>query len=351
MLVWTLLIVHSAFANIGPPPAPRHGNITGDTHFQNISVVHEDLVINLAGIDKGQPVKIRATYTLECSALVQPVDLVFVANNLTESRYRVELDGAFVNGYLTRFDSLPPAWLPPDSIRWANRMIPYLYESEGLIRFRFDRLTPGQHTLIVDYDAQTSEWFDPEEPTVIQTFVYILKPTDQWKRFENFHLTVFTPDNWEFSCNLALEKVRSSAFSGNWKKLPASYLTMALRKPPYPATLYSVLFLGGSWVGYLLMVVLWMNQVAKLRIQGRIKPILKLLNTLGLTLLTSVFFFVIYFTNQNLAAYWLDHQANPFSTYGTGYIILTLPLVFCLAGVILFILDYVITRRLKTKTH
>ena len=349
MLSCITALAHTVFANIGEPPSPRHGNVTGDSYLKNVTILREDLTINLSEIHKGRPVKVRARYVINCPKLLRNVDLVFVANNLTESRYQVDLDGNFVNGHLTEYDTIPSNWLPPDSIVWLGNRIPYKYRHHGLISFQFDSLTAGEHTLTVDYDADASEWFEEGDLAMVRTFVYILKPTDNWKNFEKFHLVVFTPHNWEFSSNLNLKNETANAWTGDWSQLPEQYLTIAVRKPPANARIYSVLFLVGTWCGFILLTIYWMQRVIKFRLQNNKGRSIQFLNSIVVSLLVTIFSFFIYFKNQDLLELWLDNQLNPWVTYGTGYYIMTFPFVWIIAAFIVFLIDYILTKRLKRR--
>ena len=343
------LFANTAVANIGDTPLPRTGNITGDSYLKHLTILREELVINLSEINEGKPVRVRAKYVIACPQLLRNVDLVFIANNLTESRYRVDLDGNFLNGYLTEYNTIPSTWLPPDSIIWLGNRIPYNYSHRGLISFRFDSLTQGEHTLIVDYDAEASEWFEDDDLSTVRTFVYILKPTDNWKSFENFHLVVFTPDNWEFSSNLNLKRATSNALSGDWSEIPDQYLSIAIRKPAANARIYSIIFLAGTWVSFIIIIGYWMARIIRYRLQNNKGRLIQFLNSFLVSILVSVFFFFIYFKNHDLLNLWLDNQLNPLVTHGTGYYIMTFPFVWIVAALIVFCVDYILTKRVKER--
>jgi hypothetical protein len=58
VLVSITVLTNSAFANIGETPSPRAGNLTGDSYLKKLTVIREDLTINLSEIHKGKPVKV-----------------------------------------------------------------------------------------------------------------------------------------------------------------------------------------------------------------------------------------------------------------------------------------------------
>lgn len=343
------MLTNSVFANIGDTPSPRAGNLTGDSYLKQLTVIREDLTINLSEIHKGKPVKVWARYIINCPQLLRNVDLIFVANNLTESRYRVDLDGNFVNGYLTEYDSIPPNWLPPDSITWLGGRIPFDYYHKGLISFRFDSLTQGEHILTVDYDAEASEWFEDGDLSMVRTFVYILKPTENWNSFKDFHLVVFTPENWGFSSNLNLTRATSSALSGHWNQLPDKFVSIAIRKSPTKAKLYSIIFLASTWIGFVTLAGYWMTRVIRYRLQNNKRRIIQILNSLLISILLTVFFFFVYFKNHELLKLWLDNHLSPLVTYGKGYLIMAFPVFWVMAAIIVFLVDNILTKRLKTR--
>jgi len=349
ILALITVLTNSVFANIGDTPSPRAGNLTGDSYLKQLTVIREDLTINLSEIHKGKPVKVWARYIINCPQLLRNVDLIFVANNLTESRYRVDLDGSFVNGYLTEYDSIPSNWLPPDSITWLGGRIPFDYYHKGLISFRFDSLTQGEHILTVDYDAEASEWFEDGDLAMVRAFVYILKPTDNWNSFKDFHLVVFTPENWEFSSNLNLTRATTSALSGHWSQPPDQFVSIAIRKATTNAKIYSILFLVITWTTFISIAIYWMIRVIRFRLQKNRGRIIQFLNSVTISLLATIFFFFIYFKNQDLLELWLDDQLNPLVTYGTGYYIMTFPFVWIIAAIIVFFVDYILTNRLKER--
>jgi hypothetical protein len=349
LLLLTALVTTTAFANMSDPPSPRAGNITGDSYLRHLTMLREELVINMSDVNEGKPVRVRATYVIDCAELLKNIDLVFVANGLTESRYRVDLDGRFVNGYLTPYDAIPSSWLPPDSIKWFDKQIPFLYTHEGLISFRIDSLAPGKHTLIVDYDADASEWFTKDDLSVTRTFVYILKPTDNWKSFEKFRVVIFHPDNWEFFSNLELERVTPYSLSGSWATLPDRYLTIAIRKPPLETRIKSIVFQVISWAIFISLMLFWMTKVTRYRIRKNKWRILQIANSFVVSLLVPVFFLLVYFRNEALLDDWLDDHLNPTVTYGSGYLVLAYPVFWIISAIITFIADYFITRITKSR--
>lgn len=344
------LLISAAQANMSAPPEPRKGNITGDSYLKNLKVLNENLLIDMGGVAKGLPIKVRANYTIRCSQTLRDIDLVFIANNLTESRYKVTIDDRFVNGYLTEFKTIPSSWLPPDSVISLNGAIPYQYSTKGLIAFKLDSLTAGEHTLTVDYDAETSTWFTNKDFTQTHTFVYILRPTEDWQSFENLNLTVFIPDEWEFASNLKLEGHEHS-YTGHWENLPARYLSVTIRKPPGNIELKGDLFFWVSLIAFAILSLLWQYRVARWRVERLKNRVYQVLNTLVVAILADIYFFYIYFESRDLYSQWTEGQLNPIIRHGEGYIVLLFPVLGFFIWLFLFFADllfvYLVRRRLR----
>jgi hypothetical protein len=143
---WLLCISHS-MANISAPPEPNPGHVAGNSPMGQITVLHEDLTLDLSGVARGGRVKVTANYRLQSPVTIHALELIFVANNLSGNKYRVALDGRLLAGHLRQFDTIPAGWLPPDSIGGVAGMIPFAYIHEGLIAFRIDRNARFAHPL------------------------------------------------------------------------------------------------------------------------------------------------------------------------------------------------------------
>jgi hypothetical protein len=273
-----------------------------------------------------------------------------VANNLSGNKYRVEQDGRLLPGHLRDFDTIPPAWLPPDSIKGVSGTIPFAYTYKGLIAFRLDRITPGTHTLRVAYEADAGEWFSEDDLVVTRTFVYILKPSTGWKQFKSLRAKVIVPDGWHYTANLPLTEDESGGYRGDWNTLPAHHLAIALRKSATAARTGTVLFLviaGLFWYALGMLAGRWMRKVARYRIRRNDSRILQVLNDIVISFPHAVYFYVVYFLYFEVQARLLAGQLNPWRTYGTGYFVLLFPLVWIVALGLTLAADYRLTQGVK----
>lgn len=277
MKVQVLLILfvfqfNISYSNIASMPRPSSGHVIGSSPMKNIKVLHEILKIDFRGIVNNQRfsccngnegffssdglVRVDASYKINCLSDISNLDLVFVANNLTESRYLVKVDGKFKNGYLTPLNKIPSSWLPPDSIKWRSSKIPYLYSNEGLISFRIDSLPKGEHLLEVSYDACASSWFNNDDIGQCKELVYILRPSNEWNYFGSFDLKIYVPNKWEISSNLELSNYDDEFYYQYFESLPSDYLSIVVKKPVLLANFVSVLFIFISAV-LLLLLIYW----------------------------------------------------------------------------------------------
>jgi hypothetical protein len=347
LLLGWLLDAQWSLANISAPPQPDPGQVTGNSPMGQITVLHEDLTLDLSGVAAGRRVKVVATYTLQNPAAVDGLELIFVANNLSGSKYRVALNGRPVGGHLREFDTIPPGWLPPDSIKGVSGTIPFAYTHEGLIALRINHITAGRHTLHVTYEAEAGEWFDKDDRAVTRTFVYILQPSTDWKQFKSLRARVILPDGWGYTSNLALTEEKSGVYAGNWVALPARHFSIALHKPTLVARVVAVLFHVIAWFAFGLLACRWMNKVARYRVRRNDSRVLQVINDIFISFLAAAYFFVIYFCHFSLEDYWLDGHLSPWETYGIGYAVFAFPLVWIVAFALTMGVDYRLTGRIK----
>lgn len=346
LFLWCNLL----FANISAPPEPFAGNIIGTSPMKNIAVLHEDLTMNFNDIVHRGFVHVFAKYKINCLTQISLLDLVFVANNLKDSRYKVTIDNNLINGQLLPMDSIPKSWLPPDSIKWEDKTIPYKYDSKGLISFRIDTVTLGEHILEVSYDAEASSWFDNNELAQFRTLVYILKPSDSWENFGSINLKLVIPESWDISSNLTFNKDKSNVFEGHWAKLPSDFVSIAIQKSTVEAKIASGGFQIICWGAITLLVIWCLSRFAKYRIDGKVKGIgFTLGNAFVASFIISIAFYVIYFTHFNILSKILEDDLNPMLTHGLAYSIFGFPLIWILAFVLILMIDTFITDRLKQK--
>ena len=351
LLFFLLLAGPWGMANISAPPEPSPGQVAGNSPMGQITVLHEDLTLDLSGVARGERVKVTALYRLQSPATVRALELIFVANNLSGNQYHVELDGRPIGGVLCAFDTIPPAWLPPDSIGGPAGKIPFGYTHEGLIAFRIDHIAAGTHTLRVTYEADAGKWFEEEDLTVTRTFVYILKPSTGWKAFKSLRTSVIVPDGWEYAANVPLTRDEPGSYRGDWPGLPGHHIAIALRKPATAARVSSILFLiiaAGAWYALGTLTGRWMRKVARYRIRRNNSRILQIINDILVSFPHAVCFYVVYALYLGGLELLLGEQMNRWVTYGTGYLLVLLfPLVWIVAFGLTVVVDYRLTQRVK----
>ncbi len=345
-----LLAAHWSMANISAPPEPDPAQVTGNSPMGQITVLHEDLTLDLRGLARGKPVRVTAVYTLQCPVAVNGLELIFVANNLSGNTYRVELDGRIIAGRLREFDTIPTAWLPPDSIGGPDGKIPFGYTHEGLVDFRMDSIAAGTHTLRVAYEAKAGEWFEEDDLVVTRTFAYILKPSTGWKGFKSLQTHLKVPDGWAFTSNVAFTGGESGEYRGDWAALPAHHLSVALRKSATVAHLGAVFVLivaGIVWYALGALAARWMIKVARYRIRRNDSRILQMINDIFISFPHAVCFYVTCFLYFESLIFLLDGQLRPGGMSGMGYTVFFFPLVWIVALGLTIAADYRLTQRVK----
>lgn len=344
------LITSALFANIAAPPQPWPGNLVGENHLQNIAVQSERLTIIIPENSR-ENVKIRASYKISSEEPIEDLELVFVANNLTESKYLVKVDNKFVNGRLHPLDSIPNTWLPPDSIVFKTKIIPYKYTHKGLISFKIDKVLDGVHDLEVSYEAKLSEWFDRDDLAITSTFVYILKPEKEWKAFNDLFIEVFMPDNWDYTTNLKMKQHAPHVINGFWPELPAHHFAISLKPKEQHVELKSSLFVMISGLIATLLLIKWIAIVINFRIRKNKTKFLQTANTILVSFVGTVLFFVLFFNELAFKTYLLEGQINPYFNYGTGYFILSFPFLWIFIGLITVVISYILTNRIEQKIN
>lgn len=344
-LIFFLCLTNVAFANIAEYPKPMPGDLSGQNAIKFISVLHETLNINLEGVARGERATINAYYSISSPTTLRNVELIFVANNLSGTKYLVELDGKPVNGYLAGFDTIPSNWNPPDSIPFLDRKIPFNYTFDGLISFTLDSITPGEHTLEVAYDADIAEWFEKKDFSVTRAFVYILKPSDGWREFKDLDLFVTIPEGWTHSSNLEFTSTTAANLEGHWNDLPAHHLSIVFKPNEQKAKYLPIVFVILLCVFSFYVIIKWIVKVELICRRIRNKVALKVLNNLLVSFTATVVFYLIYFNLPNWQNYYLDEQLNPGHNHGRIYAILYFPILWAMALIPVAILHIIVSQR------
>jgi len=335
------LISNIAWANLARPPEPKNGNILGQGDLQSISVLSEELRIDLSEVAQGGDAKIRAYYKIYSPTPVTDLELIFVANNLTNSRYLVEIDDQFVDGYIREL-----ALTPSDSVMFKSNKIPFHYTNEGLIAFSVNYITAGEHTLEISYEANVAEWYESDELSITRAFVYILKPYEGWKEFRNLNLILYMPSGWEYTSNLEMESHPNAPHvtSGFWEELPAHHLAITFRPKEKGVTILSFLFVISCVLVFIFLSQLWMLTVIKFRLKKNRSKIIQIISDIFLSFMATVFFLTVYLFEPDLKRYLLDSHLNPFYTYGIAYVIFYFLIIWIISLIIILIVDYFLTK-------
>lgn len=347
-ILFLLLISKLTYSNIARPPEPISGHIVGQGKMEDIYVLGENLHINLKDITENGNAKIIATYDIYASQLIKNLELIFVANSLYKTNFDLEVDDKPTNGYIKYFDTIPESWNPPDTLTFNKEKIPFIYTHKGLISFTIDSITKGRHIIRVSYDAMVAEWYDKNDLSITRSFVYILKPDNGWKDFENLNINLFIPDGWEYSSNLDFKSAYSS-LRGSWEKLPAHSFTIVLRPKETWAKVLTILFIIITPIISIVILLFWMYVVAKFQIKKGKSFSIRIINNIIVGLIVSVLFFIIYLNAPDIKNSLLDNHLNPLINYGRVYIVFAFPIVLIIALVLTFITEFFISKKIKRK--
>jgi hypothetical protein len=234
---------------------------------------------------------------------------------MSDSTFRFKLDNNSIIDSAFQEKKYPFNWLPPQTIKWQGDMIPYKYFRGGVRYINIKSISKGIHTFEATYEADAGEWFEDYNEPMVRTFVYILKPTDKWKSFNNLNLKVFIPSRWDYSSNLELRD-SLGVFVGNWKTLPERYFSISLTKPAFWGYFYTYSIQIFIYIGYILFVVGIIYMIYKIKLAEPFKSIIIALTSTFFSILNLIVILLIADTNYIILKYFLDNSISPIDDSG-----------------------------------
>lgn len=340
LLALALLAPRLSRANMAAPPKPHTGDIAGSNVLRSLSVLREDLRLDLTPLAENHPAAIFARYVIESPRALHDVELLFIACGLDENPYHVTLDGHPLPGRLVSYDSIPEVWKSPKHRNDANNGQQQDYSLPGIISFR-GSLTAGRHIITVNYQASASEDFDPKGQILTRTqgVDYILKPTEDWHSFDHLHLAVRVPDGWSIATNLPLPTDSAGYHTGYWPKLPATQLHITTQKSATPARTTVRLLMAGQWLLLLGGIYWWLRHSRR--------------QSWAVALGATLFYFVLDVIEDGVLSNMLGSEMNRQISYDKGYYLLTdilyFPFVWLALTMVLFsissAIDFIVRRR------
>ncbi len=263
------------------------------------------------------------------------------------------LDGKFITGSHIDIDNLPSSWLPPVYIQGENEKIPYHYYTKGLISFKLDSLSEGEHTLIVSYMANTAYYYS--ENNEYKSLVYILKPDTGWKDFDSLDLSVEIPANYNYTSNIKLEKQAGNNLHGLWPKLPATYLSIALSKSMVMLKIVSCLAIFSSSALLIFLSCFLLYRLAKARILKNGSSSLQKISCIILSIFSFTLFpYLVISLNTWITITVNGGDISPFSEIGREYVYMMVfgfPFLLIFSLLITFGINALITMLVRNKIN
>jgi hypothetical protein len=259
-LLVVVALAGTASANAAQPTIP--GSPTSEpSGLRDIAIACEELVLDLRPLAGDHPALVSATYHLANAGEARTESLVFVSGTWDRAHTeRVTFDGHDVPTTLALDQQahLPPSWRPPATTPELGGT-PFEYEVDAGTVFGFTlAIPPGDHTLVVHYEA-TPQQDLRASATIVWQLAYILAPARAWGGFGGLDVTVRIPDDWRIATSPPLGDDLHATFA----QLPADAIMLTAQARP--GTLHVVLAVGLP----LLLLVVFAGGIAGLRALGR----------------------------------------------------------------------------------
>lgn len=227
------------------------GDLVGEPlgSFKNLSILKEQLELNLQNLAKSSPGVVTATYTVRNSSKT-PVttELLFVSFALNKGS--IYLNGKPITYKFVKNQPVPKDWKIP------KKQISDLHKTPQKIHgMKFQVTLPkGDHTIKVSYPVNDAEYHDSDKIYRERTVWYLLAPAKRWASFGTLHVKVTTPNKWKLTSNHKLVQSKN-IWSGTFQGIPSNHLIVTVHKKQswilqgrwisILATLLGILFTAG----------------------------------------------------------------------------------------------------------
>jgi hypothetical protein len=246
-----LLVPAAATANMANPSQP--GDPAGEPggELDQMHVEHERLNIDMRPLERAEPARVEATYSIRNDGPARAVELVFVASGLDGTESGVWLNGAPVDFRLAN-DALPVPWLPPATTPGLERPpLPYEDAAQGQLLFTLT-LAPGQHDVKVSYTAAAGA-YSGSSPTRYWQLGYVHTPARSWSSFGTLDVSVQLPAGWAAASDPPLDRM-GDELRASFEGVPADSLAITAQAPPPGTT--ALWFLAAAAVVVVLSALL-----------------------------------------------------------------------------------------------
>ena len=231
-LIVVLALTAVASANVGK--ANFAGTSGTEPHgLRGVAIARELLTIDMRPVDGQHDALVTATYHLVNHGDAVTADLVFVAGTPSGAA-RVLLDGAPLAYHEVWRKDVPASWRAPTTTPALDDGpdLPYEVESTPQLGFAI-AIAPGEHDLLVTYEAKPARWRSKEGGTIRWQLGYVLAPARDWDGFGGLDLVVELPAGWRAATTPALAH-DGDTLRGHFDALPADAFAITTQAPVEP---------------------------------------------------------------------------------------------------------------------
>jgi hypothetical protein len=256
-----LFLASAASANIG---RRWWGDFAAEPKgLKGISIVHEELVIDLRPLTAVQPVAVEATYHVHNAGEARKLDLLFIAGSSDVSDFAVSLGDRLLQSRPVSKKEFRDQWAYfvekhsfYQGVDWKGGTVSLFKNDMTAVGFTAE-LPSGASKLVARYLAKASGTESEDRyPTATWQLPYILAPAREWESFGDLHVTAYVPEGWQSISSPSLER-EGDVLRGSFAGLPADMLIVAVRAPVGPelqqaAFLYASCFVFAVVLGGLM---------------------------------------------------------------------------------------------------
>ena len=222
-----ILTAAPALADAAAPWAPGDPVGVPTGAVQDVLIEHEDLFMDLSGLNPSNPsdrpiTAVLATYTLRNDGVAKGIDLVFVTASREVRRVEVALDGMAIPATVGPLGPVPASWKPPRDTPdpRGGPDLPYAVNIVAGLAFHIE-LGAGRHTMMTRYQAgpavNSGDWSNAEP--VRWQLAFVLAPARQWNGFGDLDVSVRVPSGWKAATRPALSR-KGDVLSGHFDGIP-----------------------------------------------------------------------------------------------------------------------------------
>jgi len=235
-ILFVMVLVDSPFVCGNAGPVESTGSLVGEPRVVTaVTIVREDLELDLRALSKSDTAQVSATYYLENPGDPEKIKLAFAFGSERHQDCKISLDGKQIETIEANSSfEVSKHWFPPETtplLRGLNDPLRYGAWRSVAPTFFEAEIPSGESILQVRYNESVKVVFD--RPAMYRQMAYILSPAKSWAGFGNLKIRVALPDDWEVATNLDMQR-EGDLLSGDYRGIPADALAITLRPPVSP---------------------------------------------------------------------------------------------------------------------